>query len=563
VGRTLFSILLLLLLAGSHAQERSFNERAEQVLHKTYFFQPWREENHTIDGNDWSLPPWVKASAYSGISINAKKLSPDFPGRLQRTVRPSWREVEPKEGEYDFSKLREKILKLSENGKCAVKMGLGASVWETRYFKSIEDRTLVRTTPGTAPLWLQEHGVKVIEERPNRSIPFQVVNLDIYSPAYHQRYVRLVQALGETGIPQMKELDLCYLHLKSASRGEEGCGPKLDDPNRKLYEERLRAWANAFKGVEHKLCNVSPMEEDMRLALDLGMGQRNGFVEHYLLHAPNPMLAQTLDENGYLVVDESNPLIAENRASGDENEEYTRNHEARFGPLDTFPHRYRESMLRVLQMRRNFLWAEGGKWLVNPPLLHYVALELGKTVKTAPDAWCYLRESHVRNRANWKDKTPLKVKNFERWLYQRDADGARTEPAERVAVPEQMFEFHRKHLYDDTARTTNTAEGQRTIQFGVAETFLAGGPHRVAVKVTYLDRGNAEWTLDYHTSPDALAPRPVTCADTGKAKTVTFILTDAFFPGEGYAGLDLQIQARQGDAVIRFLRIVKLECPSL
>ncbi|MBT3292470.1 MAG: hypothetical protein HN380_34520, partial [Victivallales bacterium] len=178
---------------------------------------------------------------------------------------------------------------------------------------------------------------------------------------------------------------------------------------------------------------------------------------HYLLHAPNPMLAQTLDENGYLVVDESNPLIAENRASGDENEEYTRNHEARFGPLDTFPHRYRESMLRVLQMRRNFLWAEGGKWLVNPPLLHYVALELGKTVKTAPDAWCYLRESHVRNRANWKDKTPLKVKNFERWLYQRDADGARTEPAERVAVPEQMFEFHRKHLYDDTARTTNTA----------------------------------------------------------------------------------------------------------
>jgi hypothetical protein len=31
-------------------------------------------------------------------------------------------------------------------------------------------------------------------------------------------------------------------------------------------------------------------------------------------------------------------------------------------------------------MRRNFVWAEGGPWFINPPLLHYVALELGKSV---------------------------------------------------------------------------------------------------------------------------------------------------------------------------------------
>ncbi len=88
------------------------------------------------------------------------------------------------------------------------------------------------------------------------------------------------------------------------------------------------------------------------------------------------------------------PLIAENRASGDENEEYS--NEIRFGPIETFPHRYHEATLRVLQMRRNFVWAEGGPWLVNPPLLHYLAVELGQTARTAPDAWCCLREERLQ-----------------------------------------------------------------------------------------------------------------------------------------------------------------------
>jgi len=473
-------------------------------------------------------------------------------------VNAKWRQIEAREGVYDFSLVRELILDASEEGRYAVKMGLGASVWETRYFRGLDYKTTVRTTPGTAPEWLIEYGVAKIEERPNRSVPFQVVNLDIYDPAYHERYLRMVRAFGKSGIPQMKELDLCYVHLKSASRGEEGSGPKPGDPRRARYEERLRAWVAAFTGVAYKLCNVSHKAEDMALAVTLGMGQRNGFVEHYMLHAPNPSLGQVLDEDGYLVADEKHPLIAENRASGDENEEYTWRHEVRFGPIETFPHRYLESMLRVLQMRRNFVWAEGGSWLVNPPLLHYVALELGKNARNAPDAWCYLRESHVPDRANGNWKKAIPVKNFERWLYQRDAEGARTVPTERVDVPAQMFEFHKQHLYDHTARSTQTAQGQRRIRFALDDAFLSGGPHRVAVKITYLDKGNAEWELEYSSAPGAVTTRRVTCADTGKSRTATFILDRAFFPGNGYSGKDLLVRARSGDAVIRFVRVIKL-----
>lgn len=535
-----------------------FTRKAAALFQKNYFFHPWNETEHTVTGEDWSLPPWVKAAPYSGIQIDAKLVPADFPARLLRAVRASWREVEPREGEWNLGQLRTAILQASEGRRRAVKFGLEASVWETRYFRALNDPAVDRVTPGTAPAWMKTLGVPVIAEKPNSSIPFQVVNLDIYHPAYHARYLRMVEALGRSGIPQMPEFDFCYVHLVSPSRGEEGRGPPVGDPRRAIYEERLRAWAAAFREVEFKLCHVSSAPEDLELCLRLGMGQRNGFVEHYLMHAQNPMLAQSLDADGYLVVDERNPLVAGNRASGDENEEYGAGHVVRFGPIETFPHRYHESMLRALQMRRNFLWAEGGPWLINPPLLHYVALELGQSARTAPDAWCYLRESFVPGRGAAAGQ-PVPVRNFERWLYQRDGDGARTTATERVEVPEQMFEFAKTHRFDLTARKTRAAEGQRLIRFGVDEAFLTEGPRAVAVKVTAVDREPAEWVLEYLRADGSLAARPPVVGNgNGEVKTVTFILRDACFPGRGPRGLDLQIRAVRGDAVIRVVRVIKL-----
>jgi len=556
---TILAAMLFIPPAALHLQgapNSDFDQKAATLFTKTYSFHAWNETDHTVDGEDWSLPPWVKRTPYTGIQMGPNLASTKFPGRIQRAVRASWRESEPTEGTFEFSGLRQQILKESEGGKYAIKMGLGASVWETRYFQSLQDRTIRKTDAGTAPRWIKQLDIPLIEELTNKTIPFQVVNMDIYHPEYHQRYLKLVAAFGKSGIPQMKELDICYLHLVSASRGEEGSGPPVSDPRRKLYEERLRAWADAFKGVTYKLCLVSGKEADMELALKLGMGQRNGFVEHYMLHAPNPALGQDLDADGYLVVNEKHPLIAGNRASGDENEEYMSGHVERFGPIETFPHRYREATLRMLQMRRNFVWAEFGSWLINPPLLHYLALELGKNAQTAPDAWCYLRESVVKDGRQGRT-----VKNFERWLYQRDADGARTLATEKVAVPSQMFEFDRNHLYDLTARQTQTAKGQSLIRFGIDETFLADGPHAVAVKITYLDRAKAEWQLEYFADANKTATPKVTCGDSGAPKTITFILKDAQFPGQGYTGLDLQIRALKGDAAIRMVRVIKLNPP--
>ena len=106
------------------------------------------------------------------------------------------------------------------------------------------------------------------------------------------------------------------------------------------------------------------------------------------------------------------------------------------------------------------------------------------------------------------------------------------------------------------------AKGQSLIRFGVDDAFLSGGPRAVAMKITYLDRANAEWQLEYFTEAKTNRARKVTCGDSGAARTITFILKDACFPGQGYTGLDLQIRALRGDAVIRLVRVVKLDLSS-
>ncbi len=513
---------------------------------------PWRTKDDIVEGWDWSLPPGVKAVPYSGVHYSSRDYRM-VPGNRCVSVRASWRECEPEEGQYDFEPLRQRLADLPK-WAAGAELHVYASVWETQYFTDASLATVKRTTPGTAPKWLVEkYGVPIKPEKPKTNIgmPFQVVNLDIWNPDYHSRYLKFVDAFGKSGIAQSPKLLIAYVHGWSSSRGEEA-GGRYSASEIKCMKERLAAWARAFKGVERKLAWVGNHGELLDYAYRLGMGQRNGFIEMYMIHTNNPQLGQRIDQDGYLVTDESCPPIAENRAFGDENEEYSPKwHVARFGPVETFRHRYHESMLRALQMRRNFLWVEGKPW-VDLPLLAYVSLELGRNVANAPDAWCYLRESIVRHKGK-----PTPAKNFERWLYQRDRKGCVAAPTAKVDIPKQQFPHHPKHKYDYTARRTDRASGNDRIGFALDDRFLFGGPHRVAIKVTYHDIGKAAWALAYKT-PDGEATRVIRCQATGKVKTATFFLDDACFPAKGME-FDFEIRAIEGDATVSFVRVIKLD----
>jgi len=514
--------------------------------------QAWRTTDDLISGWDWSLPPDVRASPRGWLAYGSDEdLNIPFPpGNRVIALHLRWRDLEPRDGEFDFSAARERIAKISAAG-LGVNLTVLGAVW--RFDRVDREGNVTRPSKGnefaeSAPRWLADHGVPLIKEKAitNNASPFQITNCDIFHPIYHERYLRFIRELGRSGIPALAAVKVAYLCDKSATNGEEGW-TEADQPTRgegwQRYRERLATWAEVFGPKRHVLMTVSSKGQVLEECYRLGMGQRNGFVEMYMGHVDNTMLGQSVDEEGYLRTDDQCPPIAQGFAWGDENEEYSRGWTARFGPYETFGHRYRESMLRALQMRRNYLRTDRSD--LDPALLHYVCLELGRTLDDTPDAWCYLRETPTH-------EYPKGVRNFERWLHQRDRDGART-----VAVDRYDIEKQNSHSHDFTARRTDAANGQTQIGFALDDRFLSGGPHRVAFKVTYRDEGRAVWQLAYNATQAGSSPCRIQCTGTGEIRTATFFRDDARFGAKGL-DFDFTIQAERGDAVIKFVRVVRL-----
>jgi hypothetical protein len=278
-----------------------------------------------------------------------------------------------------------------------------------------------------------------------------------------------------------------------------------------------------------------------------GFGIRRGFVEMYLYHIPDNHIGQLLDDNGYLFVDESNDIIAKNLFHGEENEEYeekwaTAERGFRFGKnTNSFPYRYFTANLRLLQMRCNYLLQN--EFSLLPEMLTWVSLELGKTKHDAPDAWCFLRESYIRGNET------LPVKNFERWVYQRDIPGYETKPVIKIEHPIEMWMVQPGKYYDFIARQGNK------IGFDIDDTFLSSN-QEFAVKISYLDVGKEFWSLMFQ-GKKGIEKRSIKNENTGQIKTATFFI-DGDFKNKT-SSFDLEIHGENGfEPIISFLRIIKI-----
>jgi hypothetical protein len=280
----------------------------------------------------------------------------------------------------------------------------------------------------------------------------------------------------------------------------------------------------------------------MRVNMEYELGSRDGFVEMYLYHADDPERGQYIDPQRYLCVDEKNLFIANpDIIFGDENEEYRESWVTRFGPIETFNYRYFTSMLRFLQMRRNYLYTETNA--LQPELLWYVCHAMARTVEDTPDGWCFLRESYVR-------KKPGTLKNFERWVYQRDREGYETQPAVRIPHAIEKWWLHDpKRRYDYVART-----GKR-IGFAVDDRFLSG-QQRVAVKVSFYDGFQDAWRLAYKKDGQTVETKPVECAGKDAFRTATFFI-DADLDAKAME-FDFEIRST-GRVPIHFVRVVRLK----
>jgi len=243
-------------------------------------------------------------------------------------------------------------------------------------------------------------------------------------------------------------------------------------------------------------------------------------------------LGSYIDPKGYINVDENAPLLRYKCFNGEVNEEYeaawaTDSRDFRFGnTTNPFPYRYFISNLRAIQMQCTYVHTTGH---LLPQMLPFMALELGRTVEDAPDVWAflntfYLKTSNYKNN-DWKGRTftateeaqGIEAKNFERWLYQRDAVGYETKPEEKIQQAIKMWMVQTDKYYDYIARSG------KKIGFDIDNRW-SGINDTLAVKVTYFDRHAGEMNLVYHNSQGQDMKTQILTGD-GKLKTATFFIS--------------------------------------
>lgn len=549
------SIPILVLATDAFPQRLA---RADNMSQRYTSTIEWRDKEDVIFGWDWSLPHWVKPTDNSAMAFSHAPDGFQFPGNRLYVVSTSWRELEPIEGSYRFDLLQKKIdQQLEKDPNARVMLFIYGSLWK-QHFKDSASK------PGNVPDWLAEYPwfSTHLENWQNVVPLFQLENADIYEPEFNRRYMKFLGSLGRSGVLDHPKIGPVMIKGKSGSMGEEHGEPKQDSEDFPVWLERLDAWIDMMGDDVHKLVTGTTNEPWASIMTDRGIGTRSGFAEMYLLRMENQVLGQYIDKNGFLCVDESVPMIAEERYNGDDNEEYiVGRHEMRFGPVEYWPHRHHESSLRILQMRRNFLIRY--HVATHPNMASYVALELGRNVENTPDIWCYLRKSYLGSSSK---ATPKATRHYERWLYNRDVPGHSPVYSERIDLPKEKSgkpwsrNRHPDHYYDYTARKTDLASGNPAISFDIDDRWLSKGTESLQFKITFTDRGNGTIQLQYVDSSGELQSRSVKCANTGSIRTATFNVSD-LDPNNRLSihshKMDFRIQAVGEDVTVNFVRVIK------
>ena len=519
--------------------------------------QPWINREHTIEGWDWSLPESVEPAGNSLVGLERiigldKEFIPlelRFKANGVGILWVKWRDIEPIEGACDFSRVLSRIQQANAAGLEVV-----LRVLTNSKSRGIGAAAIDR---GDAPLWLEDHGVPLLPRKKES----HNLNFDPAHPEFHERYLRLVDELAKSGLPQ--RVKAAYVGYASHSFGDEGIGPFPEADAAKndallFVRERLDAWQKAFKGMERKVF----MGGSSHYGFAKGFGVRRGFVEMYLYNIPNEDLGQHIDAGGYLYVDEQAPVISGNLFNGDVNEEYesgwaTAERGYRFGATtNSFPYRYFTSTLRALQMRCTYMHTTG---FLIPEMLPFLSLELGRTVADAPDIWTFLRTSYLkasnyrkadsRNRAitDAEDREGIPVKNFERWLYQRDAEGYETRPAKKIDQAIKMWMVQGDRYSDFIARA-----GKR-IGFDIDDRWLERKGD-LAIKVTFFDAHPGNLQLVGNHGNAVKTRRQV---GDGRLKTTTFLLSGHQANTMDH-GFDFVIQgdADTKEVVVSMVRVV-------
>jgi hypothetical protein len=420
-----------------------------------------------------------------------------------------WRDVETSNGTYDFSTLDNITGEIANRG---LKI----------YIRTMtSDKTTAPTWFADSP-WREQIGDLSKENEPmnhdchtSRGQPW-----DVTSSTFHEKYRALVARMAP--YCALDAVAKMYLGWPSCSYGDEGIGPDNAYPEGgepQIVRERIDAWYAACGASNaHKLV----MGGASAYGRSLDLGGRQGFIEKYWYRAPgidseNYWGHQLITSTGHTEINETNPMAMGTATNCEVNEEVTpkwsaewrcascasldgetggswlatgplAGSQSRYGPIRSFPYRYMMSTLRALQLRTNMMVADPTA-IVSASLSKYLVRSMGQTRQSTSEAWCFLVEATTQRNVGGV------VKNWERWLYQRDS----TDPSVNGGRPAEADASFTVTPVDAAQNPNNIASGSHEfvakaateLGFTLEQVFKGRvqGATEAWVKVSYFDVG--------------------------------------------------------------------------
>ncbi len=510
------------------------------------------------DGDDWTLPDWVRPAPNSGFfSEDADPAHAVF----LRSVDVSWRQLAPEPGVIDMDATGE-AQGLSFDS-LAEQLDAGGPYW-MRVFASGVD---------WAPEWVADE-----------------CDVATYGPDYDDQehlpiwddcvwgHLRDTYELLFVDEALAAHPNLRFVYMPGAftwveydydivndavERGElefdtyyEWYGTMLDDLG-SIFGEH--AYKVVFTGEDYPF---GPFDADddlhAREAVDAGFGIRTGITELFNYHLSEaPAYGSHVQPDGHLVVADDEPPHDGRRIVATENECYT---DCGYETEDVY-YAVRQSNLKALQLRMNWIYVVPEPSRLDEYAEHWdwVRLSMGHTANDSADAWAALRDAED---AYWNEDDAIAwdtapyVRNLERWLVQRDRPGCIAHRSEVDVVSEEVASENGT-AYEGLS--TARDDEDTAFCFDLDDAFLDETPIDVVVKVTYLDQGDGSFVLEHGGTTTAAVERSGT--DEGEWRTAT-IMVPALAAGPD--DVDFTIQTTDGDdLVVRFVRVVKLAAPDV
>jgi Beta-galactosidase len=535
-----------------------------------------------VQGDDWSLPDSVQPKVNTGFY--------DSPPELQnediKTLILTWKEMNPREGVYDFSRLD---YVLAQNFR----------IWLRVYSTDVLH----------VPDWVLRKHPDMPRMRHSTyeglTYPDLIGNnsrgdfIAPWHPGANAEFLKFLRVFGERDF--LANPKLAFMYAPGAWRWGEWTTLFVREmqeqgltPNQYVqwFEQLIDAYVAASGGHTHKLMftgygrvdtaegagefilRINDLETGLNRMTDYavraGMSVRVGDLEWFNQFNIMPAWgAPFITDSGfnYQIIDPENPLRKDSRRLlGTENEG--------FGDpnmLGDANDAYYVKMvtLKSLQLGMNWLNIQHFGYQLNPEVLQYSRKVLGKSAAESPDAWVALRSYHDSVWVGSAEVIPGMPKaeafirsakgefrNWERFLIQREvAPGGLTTP---TAKNTRTAGTDRNNGPGFEAIRTDIASGNDSIYFKIDESFASSTNAPIALKVTYLDN-TAQWRIRFQPQnalKEAASPM-VIGQGSNQWKTATFLLARLPRSASYPRNMDFRLQTTKDDLSASFVRIIK------